>query len=235
MSHYQNVSSFAQEWLRVISCAVNWEGPCVFTNPPIPDLGLLGRWRDVWVADTTIEASVVHFSCRSSLVNVIWAPSCLDEPAFRSGGTWWVKVALEGLEVHTTSSLSQFPLSSTSTSFEVRAFQGHENKFASYIITKHTSPSGSWMNSSDAAATDLLGKTVMTKGWRGSHRILTREARWMRRFVEETAIGQVELQEIAVGHRRGRVIIEERFERVEAGSSRHWHTAHLHSESSPHS
>ena len=57
----------------------------------------------------------------------------------------------------------------------------------------------------------------------------------MRRFVEETAIGQVELQEIAVGHRRGRVIIEERFERVEAGSSRDGHTAHLHSESSPHS
>ena len=57
----------------------------------------------------------------------------------------------------------------------------------------------------------------------------------MRRFVEATAIGQVELQEIAVGHRRGRVIIEERFERVEAGSSRHGHTAHLHSESSPHS
>ena len=55
----------------------------------------------------------------------------------------------------------------------------------------------------------------------------------MQRFVEETAIGQVELQEIAVGHRRGRVIVEERFERVEAGSSRHGHTAHLRSESSP--
>ena len=26
----------------------------------------------------------------------------MDEPDFRSGGTWWVKVALKGLEVHTT-------------------------------------------------------------------------------------------------------------------------------------
>ena len=55
----------------------------------------------------------------------------------------------------------------------------------------------------------------------------------MRRFVEANFIGQVELQEIAVGHHHMRVIFGEGFERVEAGSSRHSHTAHLHSKSSP--